>query len=119
MPELVMLVLNDPDQTEDVLSAWLEMGVAGVTILSSKGLSQYMGQRSLRDDLPLFPSLEDLLQSRETPHRTLFVVVPDGFDVAALVAATENITGAFDEPNTGILFTVPVSRAWGLNRRQP
>ena len=118
MPELVVLVLNDPDQTEDVLSAWLAMGVAGVTILNSKGLSQYIGQRGLRDDLPLFPSLEDLLQSSEKPHRTLFVVVPDGFDVAALVAATEEITGDLDEPNTGILFTVPVTRAWGLNRRQ-
>lgn len=118
LPELVVLVLNDPDQTEDVLSAWLALGIAGVTILNSKGLSQYMGQHSLRDDLPLFPSLEDLLQSREKPHRTLFAVVPDGFDVAALVAATEDITGAFDEPNTGILFTIPVTRTWGLNRRQ-
>lgn len=72
----------------------------------------------LRDDLPLFPSLDDLLQSREEPHRTLFVVVPDGFDVEALVAATEKITGDLDEPNTGILFTVSVTRAWGLNRRQ-
>lgn len=117
LPELVVLVLNDPNQTEDVLSAWLRMGVGGVTILNSRGLGQYVGRLGLRDDLPLFPSLEGLLQSREEPHRTLFVVVPDGFDVAALVGATEKITGDLDEPNTGILFTVPVTRAWGLNRR--
>ena len=45
-------------------------------------------------------------------------LVPDGFDVETLVAATEKITRTLDEPHTGILFTVPVTRAWGLHRRQ-
>lgn len=119
LPELIVLVLNDPGKTEDVLAAWLAVGISGVTILDSSGLSYQMSQRKLRDDLPLFPSLKDLLRSREEPHRTLFVVVPDGFDVEGLVTATEKITGALDKPNTGILFTLPVTRAWGLQRKQP
>jgi hypothetical protein len=119
LSELIVLVLNDPDKTEDILTAWLVVGISGVTILDSSGLSHQMSQHRLRDDLPLFPSLEDLLRSREEHHRTLYAVVPDGFDVEALAAATEKITGDFDEPNTGILFTVPVTRAWGLHRKQP
>jgi hypothetical protein len=118
MAELVVLVLDDFNKTEEVLAAWLALGISGATILDSSGLSHEVGRAALRDDLPLFPSLEDLLRSREEPHRTLFAVVPDGFDVEALMAATEKITGPLDEPNTGILFTVPVTRAWGLNRRQ-
>jgi hypothetical protein len=114
-----VLVLNDPDKTEDILAAWLAVGVSGVTILDSRGLSHQISRRRLRDDLPLFPSLEDLLRSREEPHRTLCTVVADGFDVEALVVETEKITGKFDEPNTGILFTLPVTRAWGLHRKQP
>jgi hypothetical protein len=117
LPKLVVLVLNDPGKTEDILAAWLAVGVSGVTILASSGLSHHLGQPGLRDDLPLFPSLEDLLQNREESHRTLFAVVSDGFDVEALVAATEKITGVLDGPNTGILFTVPVTHAWGLNRK--
>lgn len=118
LSELVVLVLNDPGKTEDVLAAWLATGVSGATILDSRGLSHQVSRHRLRDDLPLFPSLEDLLRSREEPHRTLFAVVPDGFDVEALAAATEKITGTLEEPNTGILFTIPVIRAWGLHRRQ-
>ena len=118
MANLVVLVLDDPNKAEDVLTAWVAEGVSGVTILDSTGLSHKLGRRSLRDDLPLFPSLEDLLRSREEHHRTLFTIVPDGFDVDALAAATEKITGSLTEPNTGILFTVPVIRAWGLTRRQ-
>jgi hypothetical protein len=118
LPELIVLVLNDPGKTEDILAAWLAAGVSGVTLLDSRGLSHQLSQPGLRDDLPLFPSLEDLLRSREESHRTLFAVVPDGFAVEALVTATEKITGILDEPHTGILFTVPVTRAWGLQRRQ-
>lgn len=118
MVELVVLVLDDPGKAEEVLAAWLAVGVPGVTILDSTGLSYELGKHGLRDDLPLFPSLEDLLRGREEPHRTLFSVVPDGFDVEALAAATEQITGALDEPDTGILFVVPVMRVWGLNRKQ-
>lgn len=118
MSELIVLVLNDPGKTEDVLAAWLAVGVSGATILDSRGLSHQVSQRGLRDDLPLFPSLEDLVRSREEQHRTLFVVVPDDFDVAALVAATEKITGVLDDPHTGILFTLPVTRVWGLHRNK-
>jgi hypothetical protein len=63
------------------------------------------------------PSLSSLLRTREEAHRTLFAVLPEGFDVEALVAATQKVTGELDQPNTGILFTVPVLRAWGLHRR--
>lgn len=118
MTDLVMLVLDDPDKTEEVLRAWLASGVPGVTLLNSTGLRYEMGRAGLRDDLPLFPSLEDFLQSREEEHRTLFTIVPDGFDIEGLVAATEKFTGRLDEPDTGILFTIPVGQAWGLKRRQ-
>lgn len=118
MSELVVLVLNDPDKTEDVLNAWLDAGISGATILDSSGLSYQIGRHRLRDDLPLFPSLSDLLRSREEQHRTLFAVVPDGFDVTKLVTVTEQITGPLDEPDTGIMFVVPVTQAWGLHRRR-
>jgi len=34
------------------------------------------------------------------------------------VAATETILGDLDRPNTGILFVMPVTRAWGLGYKQ-
>ncbi|HXV98714.1 MAG TPA: hypothetical protein VEC93_09850 [Anaerolineae bacterium] len=118
MPELVVLVLNDADKTDEVLAAWLAVGVPGATILDSAGLGHRLGKSGFRDDLPLFPSLEDILGAREEQHRTLFAIVPDEFDLEALVTATEKITRPLDEPDTGILFVVPVTRAWGLHRKR-
>lgn len=119
MPELVVLVLDDADKVDAILTAWLAAGVPGASILDSAGLGRELGEHALRADLPLMPSLSSLFRRREENSRTLFSVVPDGFDVEALARATEAITGPLDQPDTGILFTLPVTRAWGLHRRRP
>ncbi len=118
MPELLVLVLDDASKIDDILNAWLAVGVSGVTLLDSAGLGHELAQHAMRSDVPFIPSLESLLRVREEPSRTLFSVIPDGFDVEALIKATEAITGVLDEPNTGILFTLPVTRVWGLHRRE-
>ena len=119
MPELVVLVLDRADQVDEILTAWLTVGITGATILDSAGLGRELGERALRDDLPLIPSLSSLMRAREETNRTLFSVVPDGFDLDALARATEAMTGPLEAPNTGILFTVPVGRVYGLPRRRP
>ncbi|HLB46819.1 MAG TPA: hypothetical protein VJL59_07315 [Anaerolineales bacterium] len=118
MAELVVLVLDDPNKAFDIVKVWLEAGVSGVTMIDSAGLGHFIGQHGMRDDLPIILSLSSLLRSREETNRTLFSVVPDDFDVEALVAATEKVTGTLDDPDTGILFVLPVRKAWGLHRRR-
>ena len=119
MPELIVLVLDDASRVDEVINAWLKAGVSGLTLLDSAGLGHEFAKHGARGDLPLMPTLESLLSLREEHSRTLFSVVPDGFDVDALLAATEALTGALDQPDTGILFTLPVTRAKGLHRRRP
>jgi hypothetical protein len=85
-----------------------------VTILESIGLHK-IRELVRRDDLPLFPSLRHLLEEEEYHHRTIFTVVEDGFDLEALIEATRQAVGGdFDAPNSGLLFIVPVARAFGL-----
>ncbi|MGQ0603846.1 MAG: hypothetical protein ACT4QE_19365 [Anaerolineales bacterium] len=117
MPELIVLVLDDSEKVDEILNAWVALGIPGVTLLDSAGLGHELSAHSVREDLPLIPSLKSLLRQREEHSRTLFTVVPDGFDVEALIIATEAITGPLDEPDTGILFTVPVTRTRGLHPR--
>jgi hypothetical protein len=111
MPVLLMAVIDDASKIWDVLDAWERLGVTGATIHDSTGLHRAQG---LRDDLPLFPSVHDLLEKSETNHRTIWSVLEDEVDVEAIVRATEKIVGPLDHPRTGILFTVPVLKVWGL-----
>ena len=120
MPEMVMLVTTRCGCVDEILRAWVECGVTGATVLESHGLAHHMAGAGAPDDLPLIPSLASLMRQDEEVQRTVFTLVPDGFDVDALVAATEKITGPLDDPHTGIMFVLPVARTWGLNRaRRP
>jgi hypothetical protein len=111
MPVLLMAVLDDPTRLWEVLDAWQALGIGDATIMDSTGLHR---ARRLRDDIPLFPSVHDLLQSAEAHHRTLWSVVDDRVDLEALVAATERIVGPLDQPHAGLIVAVPVLKVWGL-----
>jgi len=109
---LVVLVIDCVEKCSAVLDAWEKAGAGGITILESVGVGRLHGL--LRDDVPLMPSLRDLLGSEEIHHRTIFSVVPDEAAVDRLIAATEALLGDMQRPNSGFLFVVPVSRALGL-----
>lgn len=111
MPVLLVAILDDPARIWEVLDAWTEMGVPDATIFDSTGLHR---AQTWRDDVPLFPSVHDLLESTEAHHRTIWSVVSDGVDLDELAKATEKIVGPLDEPHTGILFAIPIVKSWGL-----
>lgn len=116
MYQLVVLIVNDPEDCPALLDAWEACGVKGITILNSSGLGR-IRRAGLRDDIPLMPSLEDLLQSEEIYHRLMMSVVEDQEMVDRLVKATHAITGNLDRPHSGFLFVMPVSQVYGLDRR--
>lgn len=118
MPDLVVLVTTKCEAIDAILRAWLECGISGATIFESHGLGGRLAKFGASDDLPLMPSLASLMRKEEEAQRTVFVVVPDGFDIEKLVTAAEKVIGRLDDPHTGIMFTVPVSRTWGLRRME-
>ena len=115
---LILFVLNDPDQVRPVLDAWEEAGVTGVTILHSSGLGRVRMHSGLRDDLPLMPSLESLMQHDEYFSRTLFSVVDEEKLVDRVVKATQQVVGDLMRPNTGLLMVLPILQVYGLQKHQ-
>ena len=117
MYNMILLVLDDTNQCTSVLEAWEAQEVGGITILESTGLGR-VRKLSIRDDIPLMPSLSRLLQNREERHRTLFTVVEGDEMVDKVIAATESVVGDLNNPHNGILFVLPVSRVVGLHGGQ-
>jgi nitrogen regulatory protein PII len=114
---MILFVLHDPEKLDEILTAWEDAGVSGVTILPSTGLKRHQSKSALRDDLPLIPSLDDIMEHIVNLNRTLFTMVKDQEMVDRVVAATENVVGDLDTPNTGILAVFPIAQVYGLNRR--
>jgi nitrogen regulatory protein PII len=113
---MIFFVLHNPELLEQVLNAWEEAGVGGVTIFPSTGLARIRAQGAWRDDLPLFPSLEDFQEHLQNLNRTLITIVENDVMVDKVVAATQKVTGDLNLPNTGILSVLPGVRSYRLNR---
>lgn len=113
MANLLVLILNDLEKCPMIIEAWERAGVAGITLLDSIG-SRQLCEHASRDDIPLMPSLNSLFASDEAHNRTLVAVIQDDGVLERAISAAQNIVGDFAQPNTGILFVVPVSRTWGV-----
>ena len=118
MPSLIVAIVLDVQTCHEVIRVWEEAGVTGATILDSIGMRHMKQRQAHRDDLPLMPSLRKILETEEFNHRTIFSVIPDGFDVDNLIQKTEALVGDFDQPHTGFLFVVPVTHVRGLRRKE-
>ena len=114
MPNLIVVVVTDMQVCHDVIHLWEEAGVPGATILDSMGMRHLQQRHAHRDDLPLMPSLRSMLEQEEYNHRTVFSVVPDGFDLDNLIRRTEELVGDFEAEHTGLIFVVPVLQVRGL-----
>jgi len=117
MSYLVVFIVDDIDDCPAILDAWEAAGVLGVTILASTGLGR-IRRAGLRDDIPLMPSLHDLLGSEEEQHRTLLSVVDSQEMVDKMVATAQQIIGDLENPHTGFLFVLPVLQAYGLGKHR-
>ncbi len=114
---ILVLVLDNTDLEMDILQAWEEAGVPGVTVLDSQGSKR--SDDAGRDDLPLFVSLRSVLSGEESQNRTLFSVIDDDAVLEKAIQAAQSIVGDFQNPHTGILFVMPISRAWGIVKAKP
>ena len=114
MNYLILAVVDETEQCSTLMEAWESAGASGITILESTGLGRIRLGHHLRDDLPLMPSLRNLMQTREEHHRTIFTVVHEEGMVDRIFEITEQVLGDLSEPNKGIIIAVPVARTLGI-----
>jgi nitrogen regulatory protein PII len=113
---LLVLVIDDPDKEPDILDAWEQAGVPGVTVLDTQGSRR---ETSGRDDLPLIVSLRTVLEGEESNNRTLFSVIDDEAVLERAIQSAQAVIGDFHARHSGIMFVMPVSRAWGILKVKP
>ncbi|MGQ9832663.1 MAG: hypothetical protein ACUVRJ_02515 [Candidatus Villigracilaceae bacterium] len=116
MSSFILFVLHDSEKLNDLLAAWKEAGIRGATVMFNTGLGRLRLNEGLRDDLPLIPSLSDFFDHPELHGRTVFTVVDDDALINRLVEVTQQIVGDLNQPDTGLLIVLPVSRVYGLDK---
>lgn len=110
MAQLLIVILHKSAQLPALLDAWQKTGVPGVSIIDSAG--GYRAKNWL--ELAGLSAVGDIFFPSETRNKILLAVIDDDALLQKAIAAAERVVQDFDQPNRGILFTVPVGYALGL-----
>ena len=108
--KLLIIVLNKTECLERLLTSFGSNQIPGATIIDSKGMAQELEQF---DDMDFMFSLRMLINPAHRENKTIFMVIPDEL-VPKVCKIVNDVTGGLDQPDTGILFTVPIDFIEGL-----
>lgn len=112
MITLLIVILHDLDKLPKLLEAWKKANVPGVTILQSAGgfhAETLVKRGGLSGLLKLF-------EHDNGQQRLLFCLIDDPEILQVAIAEADRVVGGFDRPHSGILFTLPVGEALGLQK---
>ena len=108
--QLMFIVLNKIECLEEILERLGEANIYGATILESKGMAHSLSEFS---DLSFMMSLRMLLDPGHKESRTIFMVIKEE-QISTISEIVNDVTGGLDQPDSGIIFTVPVGYTEGF-----
>ena len=111
--KLVTIILNKTECLEHLLEEFSENNISGATNIDSKGMVQELSEHD-HEDMYFLVSLRSLLNPTHKENKTIIMVSKDE-DVALISRIVNQVTGGLDNPDTGIMFTVPIDYLEGLN----
>lgn len=109
--QLLVLILKKVESMETLIRELAESGVKGGTILEGTGMAESLVNM---EDLPMFGLLRRILsdEERESSQVMLFVLKEE--QVKPTCKVVKKVIGDLSGPNTGIMFTLPISYVEGL-----
>ena len=111
--ELLVLILIKVECLGEILSEFMRSGLGDATVLDSYGMLQTLDANSVEPP-PIFSSLRHFVNRSQSGNKTVLLVIKKE-RVAQACEIIEKVTGGLSRPNTGIVFTLPISSALGIN----
>lgn len=108
--QLLVLVLNKTECLDEILKELSENELHGATILDSKGMAHCLDHFN---ELNFMLSLRKVLNPDHKESKTIFMVIKDD-EIEKVSRIVNFVTGGLDQPDTGILFTLPVNHLEGF-----
>lgn len=108
--KMLVFVLNRVEKLEPVLNKLEHEGLRGATVLTSRGMAMTLDKYF---EGSFLGSLRAMMEPDREENRTVFMILKDE-DIERTVKAIESVAGSFDQPNSGIVFTIPVDFVKGI-----
>ena len=102
--KLLIIIVNNEEYEEKVLSLLIESGISGATILNSEGLGHFLAY-----EVPIFAGLKNLVGKSKSVSKTILTVLEDDdiFIRFQELLVDEDID--FTRPGVGIMVVIPTT----------
>ena len=106
--KLAAIFLNRIEFLEDILSAFLEVGVSGATVLDTVGMGHIISQ-----NIPIFAGLREAFAG-SSPNKKLILVLVEEEMVPKIAEVMEDICASEDETKSYFVAQIPVDTIFGF-----
>ena len=106
--KLVVIFLNKIEYLEDLLSAFLEIGVSGATVVDSVGMGRIVSQ-----NIPIFAGLQEAFTGSSPGNKMIFTAAKDHM-VTTIAQVVEDICGNFKADKSAIIVSLSIETVFGL-----
>ncbi len=105
--KLLVFILNKTEKLDRLLKTLAHEHITGATVINSSGMASQLSQTSDESLNSIFGSLRMLLKDNQKENKTIMMVVKEE-KIPEIERIINEVVGNINEPNTGILFTVPI-----------
>lgn len=110
--QLMIHITNHEDTVNPIMEKLMKEGFHGATILDCEGMLQAINEDSV-DAPAIFGGLRKFVNPDRQTNKLILLVLKDE-EVSRAIEIIHEISGNLKLPNTGILFTVPITRWEGV-----
>ena len=111
--KLLIFVLNKVDKLDKLLKEFAKHQITGATVINSQGMAHELLKSNDETLSGIVGSLRKLLNPNDSQNKTMFMVVKEE-RVLEIVEVIESVVGSLDQPDSGILFTLPIDFLRGM-----
>jgi len=109
--QLLVLILKKIEFQAEIMKQLAEAGVKGGTVLEGTGMAKTLANL---EDIPIVGMLRRVLSDEENEICKVMMFVLKDKQVMPTRKIIKKIIGDFDAPNTGIMFSIPITDVEGF-----
>ncbi|SFH56224.1 hypothetical protein SAMN05192551_101529 [Tindallia magadiensis] len=107
---LLIAIINNPANVFYILDEFYQEGIKGSTVLDSMGMAHIMAHH-----VPFFAKFTEEDQE-PGQNKTIFVLIRSDEERERVIGAIERIVGDLNQPDTGVVLTIPVEFCKGAGQ---
>ncbi|MFO7980663.1 MAG: hypothetical protein R6V00_07515 [Candidatus Aminicenantes bacterium] len=108
--KLIIIFLNKIEYLDDLLAAFLEIGVPGATVLDSVGMGHIVSH-----DIPIFAGLRDFFAGSSPTNKTILIATQKDM-ISRIDEVLKDVTSYHQKTGVAKMISVPIDDLFGFEK---